>query len=95
LTLPLATLLGLASRPGTAHGLGPLDPALVRDLAAAAANSPHTQWCMTITDEDGVAIAHGCARPARTNRAHSPAGSRDGPATWALTRRGQPAPPGG
>ena len=32
LTLPLATLLGLAERPGAAHGLGPLDPALVRDL---------------------------------------------------------------
>ncbi|HEX4397366.1 MAG TPA: DUF222 domain-containing protein, partial [Trebonia sp.] len=32
LTLPLATLLGLAGRPGAAHGLGPLDPALVRDL---------------------------------------------------------------
>ena len=40
LTLPLATLLGLAERPGAGHALGPLDPALVRDLAASAANSP-------------------------------------------------------
>jgi hypothetical protein len=33
LTVPLATLLGLAERPGAGHGLGPLDPALARDLA--------------------------------------------------------------
>ena len=68
LTLPLATLLGLAERPGAAHGLGPLDPALVRDLAAAAAGSPHSQWCTTITDSQGVAVAHGCAKPARTKK---------------------------
>ncbi|HEY7261530.1 MAG TPA: hypothetical protein VH589_08620, partial [Trebonia sp.] len=92
LTLPLATLLGIADRPGTAHGLGPLDPALVRDLAAAAATSPHTEWSITITDTDGTAIAHGRARPARTSKARTPAASRDGPQTWALTRRGQPGP---
>jgi Domain of unknown function (DUF222) len=98
LTLPLATLLGLADRPGTAHGLGPLDPALVRDLAAAAANSPHTEWCMTITGTDGTAVAHGCARPARTGKTRTPAASRDGPppgTPWALTSRRQPAPAGG
>jgi hypothetical protein len=75
LTLPLATLLGLADRPGAGHGLGPLDPALVRDLAAA--RSPHSQWCLTITDSQGTAVAHGCARPARGKR-NRPA-SRDGP----------------
>jgi Domain of unknown function (DUF222) len=98
LTFPLATLLGLAERPGAAHGLGPLDPALVRDLAAAAANSPYSQWCLTITDADGVAVAHGCAKPARTPRAHrgkAPPASRDGPQTWAFTRREDAGPPGG
>jgi hypothetical protein len=65
LTIPLATLLGLAGRPGAGHGLGPLDPALARDLAATAAASPHSQWCVTVTDADGIAIGHGCARPAR------------------------------
>ncbi|HEY7265354.1 MAG TPA: hypothetical protein VH589_28220, partial [Trebonia sp.] len=97
LTLPLATLLGIADRPGTAHGLGPLDPALVRDLAAAAATSPYSEWSMTITDTDGTAIAHGRARPARTSKARTPAASRDGPpagTAWALTRRGQPGPAG-
>ena len=92
LTLPLATLLGLAERPGAAHGLGPLDPALVRDLAAITASSPHSQWCITITDTDGVAVAHGCAKPARTKK-NRPA-SRDGPARWAFTPRDDPGPPG-
>ncbi|HVT67394.1 MAG TPA: DUF222 domain-containing protein, partial [Trebonia sp.] len=33
LIIPLATLLGLGERPGEAHGLGPLDPGLCRQLA--------------------------------------------------------------
>ena len=96
LTLPLITLLGLADRPGEGHGLGPLDPALVRDLAATAVRSPRSSWCVTITDHDGHAIGHGCAKPARNNkRARSPAaGQRDGP--WAFTRNhDDPGPPGG
>jgi hypothetical protein len=98
LTFPLATLLGLAERPGAAHGLGALDPALVRDLAATAANSPNSQWCMTITDEQGRAVGHGCAKPAWTTTANPPAASRDGPpggTPWAFTPRGEPGPPGG
>src|SRR6516225_5626401 len=82
LTLPLATLLGLAERPGLGYGLGALDPALVRDLAAAAARSLHSDWCITITDASGYAIGHGCAKPARATRKHPKpraACSRDGP----------------
>jgi Domain of unknown function (DUF222) len=94
LTLPLATLLGLAERPGEAHGLGALDPALVRDLAAAAARSPHSEWCVTVTSPEGYAIGHGCAKPARKKRGESPpAGSRDGP--WGFTRSDAPGPPDG
>jgi Domain of unknown function (DUF222) len=94
LTLPLATLLGLAERPGEAHGLGALDPALVRDLAAAAARSPHGEWCVTVTSPEGYAIGHGCAKPARKKRGESPpAGSRDGP--WGFTRSDAPGPPDG
>jgi hypothetical protein len=62
LVIPLLTLLGLAERPGEGHGLGPLDPALCRDLAASAANSARSEWCLTITDASGFAIGHGCAR---------------------------------
>ena len=68
LIVPLATLLGLAERPGELHGFGLLDPSLARELAAAAAASPRTEVCVTATSPEGYAIAHGCARPARTSR---------------------------
>jgi hypothetical protein len=98
LTLPLATLLGMAERPGAGHTLGPLDPALVRDLAATGVNSLASEWCLTITDGDGVAVAHGCARAARTKKTSPPPASRDGPpgpTPWGLTPRDEPGPPGG
>ena len=63
LVLPLATLLGLADRPGEGHGLGPLDPDLCRELAIAATGSPFTRLCVTVTDAEGTAIGHGCAKP--------------------------------
>lgn len=65
--LPLATLLGLAERPGQGHALGPLDPDLCRALAASAVASPHSTLCVTVTDPDGIAIGHGCARLTRRN----------------------------
>jgi hypothetical protein len=97
LTIPLATILGLADRPGHGHGLGPLDPALARDLAAAAARSPHSAFCITITSPHGYAIAHGCAKPARHRTGKRgkppPSGGRGSP--WAFTRTDDPGPPGG
>jgi hypothetical protein len=76
LTVPLATLAGLADRPGELAGLGPVDPWLARDLANAAAANPKTTWCVTVTDEQGHAVAHGCARPeSRRHRRQA----RDGP----------------
>ena len=63
LTVPLATLAGLADRPGELGSLGPVDPWLARELAAAAAANPKTTWCLTVTDSQGHAVAHGCARP--------------------------------
>jgi hypothetical protein len=65
LVIPLATLLGLAERPGEGHGLGPLDPDLCRALAASGAVSPGSRFCVTVTDPDGIAIGHGCAKLAR------------------------------
>jgi hypothetical protein len=62
LVIPLPTLLGWDQRPGESHGLGPLDPELCRTLAALAAASPHTQLCITVTTDDGIAIGHGCTR---------------------------------
>jgi hypothetical protein len=77
LVLPLRTLLGLADRPGEGHGLGPLDPDLCRALAGAAANSRHSTLCVTVTGPTGIAIGHGCARPARRNQPQ--AGPAHGP----------------
>jgi len=65
LTIPLATLLGLADHPGEAIGFGPIDAALARDLAAQAAGHPATKWCVTVTNPDGHPLAHGCAKPGR------------------------------
>ena len=83
LTIPLATLLGLADRPGEIPGLGPVDPWLARDLATAATQNPRTTWCVTATDEQGHAVGHGCARPEPKNQASR----RDKP--------DKPDPPGG
>ena len=110
LTVPLVTLLGLADRPAEIPGLGPVDPALARDLARAAAPNPKTTWCVTVTDQDGHAIGHGCARPEpkshhkhrekhqkpgpRDGRGPPGAEARDGPG-FAFTATDAHGPPGG
>ncbi len=92
LTIPLATLLGLADRPGDAHGLGPIDPDLARTLAASAATNPRTTWCVTVTDQDGHPTAHGCARPPRSDAISETSGdgTRDGPDFGRDISRGPP-----
>jgi hypothetical protein len=76
LTVPLATLLGLADRPGDNRLLGPLDPAMARDLAAAAARSPSSRWEVTVVDglgyAVGYAVGHGIARPGRARQRQEP-----------------------
>jgi hypothetical protein len=62
LTAPLTTLLGLGDDPGSLTGFGPLDASLARDLAALAANHPASCYCLTVTDDDGRPLGHGCAR---------------------------------
>jgi hypothetical protein len=92
LTVPLATVTGLADRPGEIGGIGPVDPWLARDLAAAAARNPKTTWCVTVTDQDGHAVGHGCARP-------EPKGHRKragpGPPGFTFTPASRDGPPGG
>jgi hypothetical protein len=108
LTIPLTTLLGLANRPGEMPGIGPLDPDLTRDLAAAAARTTRSTWCVTVTDQHGHAIGHGCARPAPTSRTkptkHRKSGSDPNAATgpdppgrpaFTFTTTDHPGPPGG
>ncbi len=82
LTIPLATLLGLAERPGEAAGFGPIDADLARAMAAHAAAHPATTWCLTLTDQQGQPTAHGCARPTRpasTRRRPDPGRGPAGP----------------
>jgi hypothetical protein len=111
LTIPLTTLTDLADRPGELGGIGPIDPDLARDLAAAAARNPRTAWCVTVTDADGHAIGHGCARPepknARADRAKrlkpGATGGHDPPARsgdrdgprFSFIALGRDGPPGG
>ena len=111
LTLPLATLLDLADRPAEIPGIGPIDPWLARDLARAAAANPKTTWCVTVTDEQGHAVGHGCARSVPKSHAgrrdkpdkHGPPDGRDPPQGtsgtsgpgFSFTATGQHGPPGG
>jgi Domain of unknown function (DUF222) len=102
LTIPEVTLTSRAGRPGELAGIGPIDPDLARNLASAAARNPRSTWCVTVTDSQGHAIGHGCARPA-------PAAGRgkrlkpdmsggpdppDGP-RFSFTPADQPGPPDG
>jgi hypothetical protein len=104
LTIPLTTLLDLADRPGQLSGT-PIDPWLARDLAHAAAASPTTTWCITVTDQYGHATWHACARPAPENhskrrehgssRSPGAAGNRDGPQpAFSFARTSHDGPPG-
>jgi hypothetical protein len=109
LTIPLATLTGLADRPGEMGGIGPVDPWLARDLATAAARNPRTTWCVTVTDEQGHATGHDCGRPEPKSRPRGAASGskrgkrekpgagrvRDGPAGFSFTAEGREGPPGG
>ena len=95
LTVPLATLTGLADRPGELAGLGPVDPWLARDLAAAAARTPKTTWCLTVTDETGHAVAHGCARPEPKNHGKRAGPGPPGEDGFSFTPASRDGPPGG
>jgi hypothetical protein len=56
-TLPWATLTGLADAPGTLGRIGPITPAQARQLACAAVSDRAAQWRIIITDRAGQAIA--------------------------------------
>src|SRR5580692_5577064 len=93
LTIPEATVTGRVDRPGELGGIGPVDPDLARDLAQAAARNPRSTWCVTVTDSQGHAIGHGCARPVKRRKpdGHDPPGSPG----FTFTLTDQPGPPGG
>ena len=94
-TVPLATVTGLADRPGELAGIGPVDPWLARDLAAAAARNPKTTWCVTVTDEHGHAAGHGCARPEPRSHRHRAGPGPPGETGFTFTPASRDGPPGG
>jgi hypothetical protein len=61
LTMPLATWLGASSEPGEVTGFGPVAAADSRALAQRLAAGRTSRWCLTLTGQDGRAVAHGCA----------------------------------
>ena len=95
LTVPLATVTGLADRPGELAGIGPVDPWLARDLAAAAAHNPKTTWCVTVTDPDGHAVGHGCARPEPKGHGKHAGPGPPGQTGFTFTPASRDGPPGG
>ena len=96
LTVPLGTAAGRADRPGELSGLGPVDPWLARDLLRAAARNPATTWCVTMTDEHGHAVGHGCARPEpKSHRQRAGPGLPRGEAGFSFTPASRDGPPGG
>ena len=95
MTVPLADLLGRADRAGEIPGLGPVDPWLARDLARASPGTPRTTWCVTVTDQQGHAIGHGCARPEPGNHEKHPGRQSRPRAPEGRGPPGPPDPPGG
>jgi hypothetical protein len=75
------------------NGIGPIDPDLARDLADAAARSARSTWYVTVTDREGHAIGHGCARPVRRRKPDGP--DPPGGAPLAFIPAGQHGPAGG
>jgi hypothetical protein len=75
LTVPLGTAAGLTDHPGEAAGFGAVDPEVARRLVRDAAADPESTWCVTLTDQRGQPVGHGCARPARPDRDHGPPGA--------------------
>jgi hypothetical protein len=84
-TVPLATLQGRAERAGDNRLLGPLGPALARDLAAAAARSPASRWELTIVRR---------ARARRRPRRRPPGTRQPAPTATARPRLVRAARPG-
>jgi hypothetical protein len=93
--VPLATVTGLADRPGELGGIGPVDPWLARDLARAAARNPKTTWCVTVTDQDGHAVGHGCGRPEPKSHRKRAGPGPPGETGFTFTPASRDGPPGG
>ncbi|HEY3956928.1 MAG TPA: hypothetical protein VGM53_26455 [Streptosporangiaceae bacterium] len=84
LTVPATTWLGLTEAPREVAGFGPASGPVCRDLAGLIAAGGRSRWCVTLTDGEGRAVAHGCARRP------PPPGSGPDRARWLATVRISP-----
>ena len=62
LTVPLRDLAGFDDGPGQLAGFGPITGSTARQLANSALGQPGVQWCITVTNDEGQAVGHGCAK---------------------------------
>jgi Domain of unknown function (DUF222) len=72
LTLPWATFMGAAERPGILGRIGPITAPQARQAVNLALRDPRTRWRVVLVDPGGRAIA-----TARVPRARPAAGRRD------------------
>ena len=82
LTVPLATLLRIIDAPGELGSFGPVTAFTARQIATQAMDAPAVRWCVTVTDDTGAPVGHGCARPGRRRRKDQAADA--GPGDWAI-----------
>jgi hypothetical protein len=61
LTVPLRDLAGSGEGPGQLTGFGPITGSTARQLANSAVGQPGVRWCVTVTNDQGQAVGHGCA----------------------------------
>ncbi len=83
LTVPLATLLGITDAPGELGAFGPVTAFTARQIATQAMDAPAVRWCVTVTDDTGAPVGHGCARPGRRRRRKDRADDA-GAGDWAI-----------
>jgi hypothetical protein len=61
LTMPLSAWLGATDAPGEVAGFGAIPADDARALAKLLSARPGNRWCLTLTGQNGRAVAHGCA----------------------------------
>ena len=79
--------------PLTEEELAGIEDAAADELLAVEAASPRTTWCLTVTDDQGHAVGHGCARP--EPRSHRPRAGPGPPGGFSFTPVSRDSPPGG
>ena len=92
LTVPLATLAGLADRPGELGSLGPIDPWLARDLATSRRGQPEDHVVPDGHRQPG-ARRRPRLRPPRTEETRETRRSRTARRRRVLLHSGQPGRP--